>query len=324
MLPKLVIVKLLHLCVMWMNSFPVKSGVSDKYSPRELVSRHKKLDAKLHCKTLFQAYCELHTDPDITNTMEPSTSYIFMSLTTGKRIVRCKFTEISITNSVKKQVAKWALKDCAITGLKFMDKYRIKYKFDKEEDTIIEVRPIDVTPYPDIPAEVPGIMTQYKNLINGENIIEDEPGSSNKEQAMLAAENSRLEFEPIGESFATGEVFELLDNDKNDVLDKDIRHDKEMRVKEEPQWAKITDKDEDGQDEDNTNKTNKEQPRRLGREQAPPKQLKDYEVYATIKQEDEFMFTTCTDDDITCHKPPKKVSYIRTFGAPDKGQTLDV
>jgi hypothetical protein len=49
MLLKLVIIKLLHFCVMWMNLFPVKSRVSEKYSPRELVSRHK-LDAKLHCK----------------------------------------------------------------------------------------------------------------------------------------------------------------------------------------------------------------------------------------------------------------------------------
>jgi hypothetical protein len=74
MLPKLVIIKLLHFCVMWMNSFPVKSGVSEKYNPRELVSRHK-LDAKLNCKTPFGAYCEVHTDPDITNTMEPRTRW---------------------------------------------------------------------------------------------------------------------------------------------------------------------------------------------------------------------------------------------------------
>ncbi len=58
-------------------------------------------------------------------------------------------------------------------------------------------------------------------------------------------------------------------------------------------------KNEDGQDEDDTNETNKEQPRRLGREQAPPKQLEDYEVYVTIKEEDKFMLTTCADDDVT-------------------------
>jgi hypothetical protein len=37
-LPKLMVIELLHFCVMWMNSFPVKSGISKKWSPRELVS----------------------------------------------------------------------------------------------------------------------------------------------------------------------------------------------------------------------------------------------------------------------------------------------
>jgi hypothetical protein len=70
-------------------------------------------------------------------------SHKFMSLTTGERIVRCKFTEMPLTDSVKKQVAKWASKDRAIMGLTFMDKYGIEYEFDEEEDAIIEVRLID-------------------------------------------------------------------------------------------------------------------------------------------------------------------------------------
>jgi hypothetical protein len=255
-----------------------------KYSPRELVSRHK-LDAKLHCRTPFGAYCEVHADPDITHTMEPRTrwgiclgptgnlqgSYIFMSLTTGKKIVRRKFTEMPITNSIKKQVAKWALKDRAITGFKFMDKYRIEYKFDEEEDAIIEEKPIDMAPYPDVPAEAPGIMTLYENLIDGGNLIEDEPVLSNKEQAMMAAENSGLEFGTVGEVRAAGEVIELLDDEENDMLDNNIGHDEEIRVKEESQQAKFTDENEDDEDDDNTNETAEEQPRRLGREQAPPK-----------------------------------------------------
>ncbi len=99
LLPKLVIIKLMHFCVMWMKSFPVKLGISEKWSPREIVSRHK-LDAKLHCKVPFGAYCEVHVDPDITHTMEPRTkwgiclgptgnmqgSYKFLSLSTGKKV----------------------------------------------------------------------------------------------------------------------------------------------------------------------------------------------------------------------------------------------
>jgi hypothetical protein len=73
-LPKIMIIKLLHFCILRLNSFPVKSGVSEEWSPRELISHHL-LDAKLHCKTPFGANCEMHTDPDITNTIEPRTKW---------------------------------------------------------------------------------------------------------------------------------------------------------------------------------------------------------------------------------------------------------
>jgi hypothetical protein len=73
-LPKLMITELMHFCMMWLNSFLVKSGILEKYSPRKLVSRLK-LSAKLHCKSPFGAYCEVNTDPDITNTTEPRTRW---------------------------------------------------------------------------------------------------------------------------------------------------------------------------------------------------------------------------------------------------------
>ncbi len=83
-----------------------------------------------------------------------------MSLTTEIRIVRRKFTEMPLTNSIKKQVAKWVSKDLTNTGSKFMDKYEIKYEFNDEEDAIIEERPINVVPFPDVPAEAQVVMTQ--------------------------------------------------------------------------------------------------------------------------------------------------------------------
>ena len=30
-LPRVMVIELLHFCVMWMNSFPVKSGISEKW-----------------------------------------------------------------------------------------------------------------------------------------------------------------------------------------------------------------------------------------------------------------------------------------------------
>ncbi len=118
-LPRLMVIELLHFCMMWMNSFPVRSGISDKCSPHELVSRHK-LDAKLHCRAPFESYCEVHVDPEISNTMDPRTkwviclgstgnlqgSYQFLSLVMGKKVTQRKFTEMLITEYVIKQVEK--------------------------------------------------------------------------------------------------------------------------------------------------------------------------------------------------------------------------
>ena len=124
--------KLLHFCVMWISSFPVKSGISEKWSPRELVSRTK-LDTKLHCRAPFGSYCEMHIDPDITNTLEPRTnwaicmgptgnlqgSYKFLSLATGKKVTQRKFTEMPVTDAVIKQVEEMAVNDEAVKGNNF-------------------------------------------------------------------------------------------------------------------------------------------------------------------------------------------------------------
>jgi len=99
-LPRMMVIELLHFCVMWMNSFPVKSGISEKWSPQELVTQTQtKLDAKLHCRDPG-SNCEMHIDPDIMTTLEPRAnwaicmgpmgnlqgSYKFLLLATGKKV----------------------------------------------------------------------------------------------------------------------------------------------------------------------------------------------------------------------------------------------
>jgi hypothetical protein len=49
-----------------------------------------------------------------------------------------------------------------------------------------------------------------------------------------------------------------------------------------------TDHDED-EDSNNADGNVTEHPRRLGREQAPPKRFGDYEVYVTVEEEDKFL-----------------------------------
>ncbi len=120
----------------------------------------------------------------------------------------------------------------------FMDKYGIEYKFDEEEDAVMEERHIEEAPFPDIPAEVPGILTQNENLINGDDVIEDKPVLDDQERAMLAAENSGLEFNPVVDP-RSGEVIRLLDDDNDDAIDDNINEDMITRVKEEEQEQQI-------------------------------------------------------------------------------------
>jgi hypothetical protein len=121
-----------------------------------------------------------------------------------------------------------------MSGLTFMDKYGIECKFDEEEDAIMEEWHNEEAPFPDIPAKAPGLLSQYKDLIIGDDVIEDEPVTDDQEQAMLAAENSGLEFNPMVGP-CRGEVIELSDDDDDDAIDDNINKDMITRVKEEEQ-----------------------------------------------------------------------------------------
>ncbi len=69
-LPCQVIIHLVYFAVLWLDSLPAAAGVSDKYSPWEIVLG-RELDFKKHCKTTFGSYVEAHNDPTIMNTMHP-------------------------------------------------------------------------------------------------------------------------------------------------------------------------------------------------------------------------------------------------------------
>jgi hypothetical protein len=107
-LPQQIVIHLLHFIVMWLNNFPTSTGISTRWSPRELILRHK-LDYKSHCRALFGSYCEAHEDHKLgRNTMKsrgiPSIclgptgnlqgTYNFFSLVTGQIIKRRSFTEL--------------------------------------------------------------------------------------------------------------------------------------------------------------------------------------------------------------------------------------
>jgi hypothetical protein len=61
-------IEFVYFMVLWMNAFPVKSGILQTYSPQELLLRWR-LDYKKHCLVPPGTYCEVHDEPVSTNTM---------------------------------------------------------------------------------------------------------------------------------------------------------------------------------------------------------------------------------------------------------------
>ena len=124
--PSAVIVELMRQCVMWLNAFPVASGVSDTISPRTIMTGTT-LDYKKHCRLEFGSYCETHEHPDKTNDMDPRSlpslnlgptgnlqgTHRFLNLRTGRIIKRRSWTELPIPKSVIARVAALAAKDAA-------------------------------------------------------------------------------------------------------------------------------------------------------------------------------------------------------------------
>ena len=134
-------------------------------------------------------------DPEITNTLEPRTkwaicmgptvnlqwSYKFLSLATGKKVRRRKFTEMPVTEAVIKQVEEMAVKDGAIKGINFKDRKGVEYKFDNDEEYEMLVEPEELAPFPDIPAEAPGILTDLEEEYGVDEVVQDEPKESDEQ-----------------------------------------------------------------------------------------------------------------------------------------------
>ncbi len=192
------------------------------------------MDAKLHCRAPFRSYCEVHVDPEITNTLEPRTKWAicmgptgnlqgsnkFLSFATGKKVTRRKFTEMPVTEAVIKQVKEIAVKDGAVKGINFKDGKGVEYEFDNDEEYEMLVEPDEPAPFPDIPAEAPGMLTKLEEEYGVDDVVQDEPKESNEQQAIMAAENSALDFLSVPTKATGGEVIKILDDDKEDVMNK--------------------------------------------------------------------------------------------------------
>jgi hypothetical protein len=113
--PKRMKIEFVYFFILWLNAFPVKTGIFAVYSPQELIVRWR-LDYKKYCRVLPGTYCEVHDQPTLTNTMawqmhecialgptgNLQGSIKFYCLTTG-RLKRCSFTPMPMPDQVIKR-----------------------------------------------------------------------------------------------------------------------------------------------------------------------------------------------------------------------------
>ncbi len=67
-IPRRMKIEFVYFTVLWLNAFPVKTGISSAYLPQEILVRWW-LDYKKHCRVLLGTYCKVHDKPDPLNSM---------------------------------------------------------------------------------------------------------------------------------------------------------------------------------------------------------------------------------------------------------------
>jgi hypothetical protein len=167
--------------VMSLNAYPDKQGVSDQFSPREIVLRWQ-LDFETHCFAQFGSYCIVYDDPNstVTNTMELRTcnciclgptgnfqgTFKFFNLDTLTIIKRKKFTEFPMPDPVIKKLERLGKRDKHTGRLTFADRHNVTFDWDKEckQSPLIDDNAPEPAslPFPDNPAEMPGILYESK------------------------------------------------------------------------------------------------------------------------------------------------------------------
>jgi len=68
------------------------------------------------------------------------------------------------------------------------------------------VEPDEPAPFPDIPADAPGMLTETKEDYGIDDVVQDEPEMSDEQRAVLAENNSGLDFLSVPTKVTGGEV----------------------------------------------------------------------------------------------------------------------
>jgi hypothetical protein len=176
-------IEFVYFIVLWLSAFPVKTGVSSIYSPRELLVRWR-LDYKKHCRVLPGTYCKVHDKPLPSNMMVPRThkgialgpmgnlqgTVKFYCLKTGRVLKRRSFRPLPMPDSVIQQVNTIGLKEKQGRSFRFLNRQKEPYKWtnevpedDLEFQGLLKADAEEAAAYPDISAELPGVELTSKD-----------------------------------------------------------------------------------------------------------------------------------------------------------------
>ena len=209
-LPRRMKIEFFYFMVLWMNTFPVKSGVSDKISPCKLLLRWR-LNYKKHCRVKLGTYCEVHDEPNPTNTMTPWThkaialgptenlqgSVKFYCIHTGRVLKRCSFTPMPMPDHVIRQVNAIGKRKGQGHAFRFLNRRGEPYKWtDEVTEDDPELQGLldeaeDTAVYPYVSAELPGVALEEQER-NFQTITE-EPEPDFRDLAEAALHNAGID-----------------------------------------------------------------------------------------------------------------------------------
>jgi len=182
-IPKRMKIEFIYFMVLWMNAFHVKSGISQTFSPRELLLRWR-LDYKIHCCVMPGTYCKVHDEPVPTNTMASRTheaitlgptgnlqgSVKFYCVHMGRVMKRRSFTPMPMPDLVIQMVNRIGKREKQGWTFRFLNRRGEPYEWTDEvpEDDPDFQGLLDedegTAMYPDISAEIQEWNWSLKNV----------------------------------------------------------------------------------------------------------------------------------------------------------------
>ena len=180
-----------------------------------------------------------------------------------------------MTDSVIKMIDSLGKKERCKNGLSFKNRKGEEYTFDNEDEYEMIAEEKIPAPFPDIAAEVPGILTEQEEMMGVDEVIQSEREPSDEERAMLAAANSGMDFLAPQEDRPTKrEMIEILDDEDDDILDQHINEESIQRQYED-KLPKIEEDEENDMSEEALE--SEDEYRRSKQNRTANRQYQDYE-----------------------------------------------